>query len=235
VAANIYNASFLKMVGKFTYSMLDIVPKDKNGLHVVGADSPLADKFMDRFALGDTPSASRAYVQRLKQIVPDADLHSAIEAASLNKLRDAAGVNIHGTTNTTFQTTPYQKARNAMAGKADVLMSPQAAADTDHLRRVAGDVEYEGKGASTNRPNTAVTLQRFGAHAEPGAPTKAGQIASLAGDVAVGHMGPVPLGIKKFGQAMFKNSRDAAAAQALKESKMKFAEDATKPGAGLQR
>ncbi len=31
VAANIYNASFLKLVGSFTYSMLEIVPKDKNG------------------------------------------------------------------------------------------------------------------------------------------------------------------------------------------------------------
>ncbi len=29
VAANIYNASFLKLVGSFTYSMLEIVPKDK--------------------------------------------------------------------------------------------------------------------------------------------------------------------------------------------------------------
>lgn len=31
VAANIYNATFLKLVGRFTYSMLEIVPKDKNG------------------------------------------------------------------------------------------------------------------------------------------------------------------------------------------------------------
>lgn len=31
VAANIYNATFLKVVGKFTFHFLDIVPKDKNG------------------------------------------------------------------------------------------------------------------------------------------------------------------------------------------------------------
>jgi len=31
VAANIYNATFLKLVGRFTYSMLDITPKDRNG------------------------------------------------------------------------------------------------------------------------------------------------------------------------------------------------------------
>jgi 5'-nucleotidase len=31
VAANIYNATFLKLVGNYTYHFLDIVPKDKNG------------------------------------------------------------------------------------------------------------------------------------------------------------------------------------------------------------
>lgn len=31
VAANIYNATFLKLVGRFTYSLLEITPKDKNG------------------------------------------------------------------------------------------------------------------------------------------------------------------------------------------------------------
>jgi len=31
IAANIYNATFLKIVGRFTYSLLEIVPKDKNG------------------------------------------------------------------------------------------------------------------------------------------------------------------------------------------------------------
>lgn len=31
VAANIYNAAFLKLVGRFTYGMLEIVPKDRSG------------------------------------------------------------------------------------------------------------------------------------------------------------------------------------------------------------
>jgi 5'-nucleotidase / UDP-sugar diphosphatase len=34
VAANIYNATFLKLVGNFTYHFLDIVPKDKSGSSV---------------------------------------------------------------------------------------------------------------------------------------------------------------------------------------------------------
>ncbi len=34
VAANIYNATFLKVIGNYTYHFLDIVPKDKKGRSV---------------------------------------------------------------------------------------------------------------------------------------------------------------------------------------------------------
>jgi len=43
VAANIYNATFLKMVGKFTYSMLDIVPKNKSGVPIEKLSAALID------------------------------------------------------------------------------------------------------------------------------------------------------------------------------------------------
>ena len=43
VAANIYNATFLKMVGRFTYSLLEIVPKDKNGKPVEKLSAALFD------------------------------------------------------------------------------------------------------------------------------------------------------------------------------------------------
>jgi 5'-nucleotidase len=43
VAANIYNATFLKLVGRFTYSMLDIVPKDKNGRAIEKLSTALVD------------------------------------------------------------------------------------------------------------------------------------------------------------------------------------------------
>jgi 5'-nucleotidase/UDP-sugar diphosphatase len=43
VAANIYNATFLKVVGRFTYSMLDIVPKDKNGRAIEKLSAALVD------------------------------------------------------------------------------------------------------------------------------------------------------------------------------------------------
>jgi 5'-nucleotidase len=43
VAANIYNATFLKMVGKFTYSLLDIIPKDKSGAPIEKLSAALID------------------------------------------------------------------------------------------------------------------------------------------------------------------------------------------------
>ena len=43
VAANIYNATFLKLVGRFTYSMLNIVPKDKNGKAIEKLSAALVD------------------------------------------------------------------------------------------------------------------------------------------------------------------------------------------------
>lgn len=43
VAANIYNATFLKIVGKFTYSMLDIAPKDKSGAPIEKLSAALVD------------------------------------------------------------------------------------------------------------------------------------------------------------------------------------------------
>jgi 5'-nucleotidase / UDP-sugar diphosphatase len=42
-AANIYNATFLKVVGSFTYAILDIAPKDKNGTPLDKLSSALVD------------------------------------------------------------------------------------------------------------------------------------------------------------------------------------------------
>ena len=44
VAANIYNATFLKMVGRFTYSFLEIAPKDKSGAPIENLASALVDR-----------------------------------------------------------------------------------------------------------------------------------------------------------------------------------------------
>lgn len=235
VARNAAKARFQTIEQNPAYeaAINDNVPKDANGLHAIGASSPLADKFMDQYFLGNGPTASRAYVQRIKGVMQESpDFSQSIEAAALNKLRAAAGLDEYDVPATTFQIGPYRNARNAMNPKADALLSPQSAAHTDQLKQVANDVGYEGKSSSTNRSNTALTLQRFGA-VYPSDPTVLGHMADVGADLAAGHAGPVGILGKRIGQGVIKNSRNAKAAQALKDAKLKFAQDAVAPGAGL--
>jgi 5'-nucleotidase/UDP-sugar diphosphatase len=43
IAANIYNATFLKVIGKYTYQILNIVPKDRNGIPIPDLTSFVVD------------------------------------------------------------------------------------------------------------------------------------------------------------------------------------------------
>jgi hypothetical protein len=211
----------------------DNVPKVK-GLHDLTEDSPLAGNFLDRFALGDSGNASPAYIKRLKDAVPDPELHRAMEASTLNKLREASGIDMYGNGN--FRNAQYRNALGSIEDKSGLLLSPESQEGTQRLARVSGYVNDEGKGSATNRSNTALTLQRFGAHAAE-SPSIKGQVLEGAADLAAGHaLGP--LGVvgsvaKGIGKSMFKSAKEAKAAQALKDAKLKFAQDAVKPGAGL--
>jgi hypothetical protein len=231
-ARNAARAQFdtIKQNPGYKAAIEDNVPKDNNRLHVIGAPSPLADSFMDRYALGNGTNASKAYIQRLKDAVPDPVLSQSIEAASLNKLRDAAGIDAYG--NGSFRNASYRNASNALAPKADALMSPDSIENTNRLKRVSGYVNDEGKASSVNRSNTALALQRFGA-TFPSDPTIGGQLLDYGTDAVAGHLGPVGVIGKRVGQAVFKKSQDAKALQSVKDAKLKFAQDATKPGAGL--
>lgn len=209
----------------------DNVPKTPNGLHVIGTPSPLADTFMDQYFLGNGPNASRAYVARMQGIMANnPDFAPAVEGSALNKLRDAAGLDIYDSGN--FKNASYRSARNAMDKKADVLMSPQSAASTEQLKRVSGYINDEPKDASVNRSNTALTLQRFGA-LYPETPGIAGTLADYGTDIAAAHTGPVGYAAKKIGSAIVKNARDKRAVAATQAAKLKFAQDATAPGAGI--
>jgi hypothetical protein len=216
-------------------AVTDNVPKDNKGLHIVGQDSPLASTFMDRFALGNGPTASPAYIQGLKESVPDASLHQSIEAATLNKLRDAAGVDANG--NGSFRNASYSNAVNSISQKSKALLSPESIENTDRLKRVSGYVNNESKASSTNRSNTMLALQRFGAVGTEVPSTAAGLVShglDAAGDLAAGHLaGPVGIGAKHLTQGILKGKSEAKALQAMKDAKLKFAMDATKPGAGL--
>lgn len=209
----------------------DNVPK-VDGLHAVGAPSPLADSFMDRYFLGNGQSASRAYIARLRDIMKDdPEFHQAIEASSLNKLRDAAGLDAYD--NGSFRNASYRNMRRAMDKKADVLMSPASAEHTDQLGRVSGYVNDEGKAATVNRSNTALTLQRFGAQ-YPETPGLAGTLAEYGTDLAASHVfGPVGAVANNVRRAVMKNSKDKAAIESTRAAKLKFAHDATAHGAGI--
>ncbi len=162
--------------------------------------------------------------------MPDPIISQSIEAATLNKLRDAAGIDVYG--NGSFRNASYRNASNALAPKAEALLSPQSLEQTERLKRVSGYVNDEGKASSVNRSNTALSLQRFGAQF-PSEPSVAGQVLDYGTDVAAGHLGPVAVIGKKVGQTIFKKSQEAKALQSVKDAKLKFATDATKPGAGL--
>ena len=208
----------------------DNVPK-RGGLHVVGAPSPLADSFMDRYVLGNGQNASKAYVARLKATLTDPMVGRSIEAATLNKLRDAAGIDVFG--NGSFRNASYRNQLNSLAPKYDVLMSPDSIEASERLKRVSGYVTDEPKASSTNRSNTALTLQRFGAPA----PSSATTLSDLANHGAELGASLVPGGsiVKKIGGSILSRSQDARAEQAIKDAKLAFARDAVMPGAGLKK
>jgi hypothetical protein len=221
----------------------DNVPKDPTTrLHVIGAPSPLADSFMDRYALGNGVTASKAYVQRLKQSVPDPILSQSIEAATLNKLRDAAGIDANG--NGSFRNDSYRNMTKALAPKADVLLSPQSIENTERLKRISGYENDQTKGSSVANSNTPLALQRHGAiyPTPPAGSTVGSELGGHAIDMAAAHLGPVGMIGNKIGKTIFKNAQAskaaqeaAQAAQSIKDAKLKFAQDATKPGAGLDQ
>lgn len=77
VAANIYNATFLKMVGRFTYSFLEIIPKDKNGRPIEDLTQAVVDA-----------DKAKPGVQELKEWLCLIDYVKSFEDTDGNKLPD---------------------------------------------------------------------------------------------------------------------------------------------------
>jgi len=68
IATNIYNATFLGYVGRFTYSILDIVPKDRSGNPIV-AKTPRGNPFDALLSLGVDVDKNKVGIQELKEWV----------------------------------------------------------------------------------------------------------------------------------------------------------------------
>jgi 5'-nucleotidase len=68
VATNIYNATFLSYVGRFTYGILEIVPKDRNGNPIV-AKAPTGNPFDLLLSLRVDTHKKKPRIQELKEWV----------------------------------------------------------------------------------------------------------------------------------------------------------------------
>ena len=212
-------------------------------LHTIGTASPLAGSFLNRFATGDGAMASHALVSRLKEAVPNADLHQAIEGATLNKLRESAGIDALGEAVGPggFKIAPFSKAVNKIGDKASLLMKPDTLQNVNHLKGVADDIGWEGVASGKNRSNTGAMLARYGAlpTAVPGIPSIGSSIAHVGAEHVLGNI-PGGRYVHAAGDFLLRrrakakaDAIQAAADQSVKDAKLKFAQDATAPGAGI--
>jgi len=217
----------------------DNVPKDANGLHVIGAESPLADRFMDNHFLG--AGGSRAYINRIRGVMEDRpEFHKAIEGSTLNDLRKAAGIDEYGQGG--FNAATYRNRRMALDPKMDALASPDTVAHTQQLSNVAHHVAVQPKGNYINNSASAIVAKRMEAQAQhaAGLPSAiAGKLGGMATNIAVaGH--PALSIVKSVGDTVMKHraaekasAENLAAEQAILEEKRKFVQESLKPGAGI--
>jgi hypothetical protein len=209
------------------------------GRHVVGKPSPLADSFISKYANGNGGTASRANVIGLKGLMQNYPTFSdAIEGATLNNLRKSAGINSAGDYGD-FKAASYNAARDTIEPKADLLLKPETAKLTRDIGDVARNIKTQPPGGFVNRSGTAIVQQRMAAEPVPGmARQVAGKVAGMGAEAATQTvLGPVVgTGARVLGNVVMRGraaAREAAAAQSIKDAKLKFAQDATAPGAGL--
>jgi len=204
------------------------------GRHDLEARSPMAESFLPTYFTGGGKTASRAYVERAQNLMQgDPEFRQHIEGGTLNQLRDAAGVNDAGEAPRGFRNVGYENALNKVRSKSDVLLSKDADAATQQLQRVAGYVKNQPVGATPNRAGTALALIRHGAMygQEPGL---ASEVASHIGTLAAGKVaGPGGVLAKQYIEGRFMKAKGEKIAASQAAAKLRYAQEATKPGAGI--
>lgn len=212
-----------------------------NGRHQVGEQSPLANNFMDRYFLGGSDAASTANISRIRGIMGRSEnFADAVEGSTLNKLRDSAGVDANGVGK--FNSASYIRARKGMDDKAQVLM-PKSAEVTQRLSNVSRNINEQPPGSFVNNSATDIVNARRGAQQEAAQSRlsgPAGTAANLGASAVATHFGPLGGAAKTMGEALMRDraaKKAAAAATAEKEAiaaeKLKWANEVTAPGAGL--
>jgi len=211
----------------------DNVPM-QNGLHDLNARSPLSESYLKQYMTGTGKTASRAYVERMQALMrgnPEFSQH--IEAGTLNTLRDAAGVDEGGEAARGFKNAGYERALANLKTKSDLLMRPEVQGHVEQLGRVAGYVKDAPAGTVANRSGTALALIRHGAMYGAD-PSLMSEVASHVGTMAAGKVaGPAGVLAKQYIEGRFRGAKEAAIKQSQAQAKLKYAQEATKPGAGI--
>jgi hypothetical protein len=228
----------------------DTVPmKRVNGKNRYDADkdSPLSDSFIQKFGTGNGPGAARANILGMKRLMAGyPTFGQALESATLNNLRGAAGIDAEGITGTKgFSSRSYGAARGALEPKADALLSPESAAETAKLARVAHSAKEAPPGEFINRPKTAIVANRMALQPVPGSPSLGRTVMRGGRDLAInvglakttGLAAPViRQGIDYLAnkRAMGKQAAlEEASAKAQAAAKEEYARHVTTPGIGL--
>jgi hypothetical protein len=161
-----------------------------------GQPSPLADRFLDKYALGTAPKAN----VDLMTSKLDADAQGAVASHTLNAIRKGA-VNANG------QILPngYNGALQKYAPKLDSLVSPDTQDSLESLGRVITNAKVAPPGAFVNY-------------------SKSGVIGNAARGLGEGYANAKTGGLYGIGKDLLKG-----------RAVNKFAEDALRPGAGIDK
>lgn len=206
-AANLKGlADQARSAAKARFQAIDADPAYKAAVNddtPMGEQSPLADKFVNKYVL----SGTKAGLQQMQtRFANDPDALGTIKAASLNYLKTKAGINPY-TNEGNFSQAGYNRALTDIEPRMDQLLDPQTAQQVRTLGNVARYTQFQPRGSFVNNSNT------FTAYAGNAAMNAAEGIANVKA-------GGIPVGT-----ALRKVLTGKAAAKA--------AEEALKPGAGL--
>lgn len=117
-----------------------------------GEQSPMADKFVQKYVLGGTKSGLQSMQEKF---AGDPEASGTIKAAALNYLKNKAGVDAYTNTGN-FSQSGFNKARAELEPRMDALLDPQTAQHVRQLGNVARYQQMQPRGAYVNNSNTLV-------------------------------------------------------------------------------
>jgi hypothetical protein len=113
-------------------------------------DSPLANKFVQKYVLGGTKSGLQ---EMQRKFANDPDASGTIKAAALNYLKNKAGIDAY-TNAGNFSQSGFNKARAELEPHMDQLLDQQTATHVRNLGDVARYEQMQPKGSYVNNSNT---------------------------------------------------------------------------------